>query len=782
MKLHTIAESKYSLSHFLGEKMNRQGVKNNKDVRSRGFGADALLGVLRAFAVFSLIVLAGMVDLESLHAQTNDDCLACHSDNGLTMEKKGKEVSLFVDGAILAKSPHTKLACIACHTGFDAENVPHKETIEPVNCLTCHKNAPLKHTFHPQMLRASGRNGAPGVSCKQCHGTHDVVSPKVPGSKFHSSNLTESCGTCHADVKHTFETSAHAQAFAQGVTGAPSCITCHSNGMLKVDPEKEIAPQKIAQEKKCLSCHLDDPDVRARTSPSAGFIAAYEKSVHGKALLEGNGTAANCGDCHGSHEMKKGSDPSSKVSKAHIPETCGKCHGEIATEFAASVHGQAGLKGIADAPVCTDCHGEHNILSPSDPRSPVAPLNVSGQVCAPCHGSVKLTQKYGISSNRFDTFSDSYHGLAVKAGSVEAANCASCHGVHTIKPSSDPTSMVHKENLATTCGKCHAGANERFAIGAVHVAVTQQEEPILYWIETAYIIMIISVVGGMFVHNAADFYKKARRRLLIRRGQMAEEHVGHSLYLRMTLSERLQHGSLLVSFTVLVVTGFMLRYPDAWWVASIRSLSDSVFDLRSLLHRTAAVVMIAASVTHLYYLFFTQRGKELLRDLLPKLQDARDAVTVLKYNFGFSKTKPRFGRFGYIEKSEYWALVWGTVIMAATGFVMWFDNTFIGLFTKLGYDIARTIHFYEAWLATLAIIVWHFYYVLFNPDIYPMNLAWLTGSITETEMAEEHPLELEAMKRKEMLGEIVVEEGETSETEKEDDEAKDGESKQKKKK
>ncbi|HET7453447.1 MAG TPA: cytochrome b/b6 domain-containing protein, partial [Thermoanaerobaculia bacterium] len=110
------------------------------------------------------------------------------------------------------------------------------------------------------------------------------------------------------------------------------------------------------------------------------------------------------------------------------------------------------------------------------------------------------------------------------------------------------------------------------------------------------------------------------------------------------------------------------------------------------------------------------------------------------------KERPRFGRFSYAEKTEYWALVWGTIVMTATGIVMWFDNTFIGLLTKLGYDVSRTIHFYEAWLATLAIIVWHLYFVIFNPDEYPMNLAWLTGVLSEREMTEEHPLELERLR------------------------------------
>lgn len=696
----------------------------------------------------------------SVSAQTKVDCLACHSDQGLTMERKGREVSIFVDKAVLKKSAHQKLSCIGCHTGFDAENIPHKEKIEPINCMTCHSNAPRKHAFHPQMLKAKGRNGTQGVSCKQCHGTHEVISPKVPGSKFHTTSLVQSCGACHAHVKHTFETSAHAKALAEGIKSAPNCLTCHNNGISKVHKEKDVAQQKIAQEKKCLSCHLDDPEVRAKTALSAGFIAAYEESVHGAALLKGNGNAANCVDCHGSHEMKKSLDPSAHVNKMHIPETCGQCHSEISHEFRESVHGKALTKGNKDAPACTDCHGEHNILSPHDPRSPVAPLNVSGKVCSPCHSSLTLSQKYGITADRYKTFSDSYHGLALRAGSVEVANCASCHGVHNIKPSSDLASTVNKANLAQTCGKCHPGANERFAIGSVHVVIAQQEEPVLYWIATAYIILIVTVVGGMFIHNVLDFIRKSRRKLLIRRGLAAEEHMGHSLYLRMTLSERLQHGTLAVSFILLVITGFMLRYPDAWWVVAVRGLSDSVFDLRSLLHRIAAVVMVAASLYHIFYVAFTQRGRELVKALLPRVQDVRDAIAVMKYNLGFSEQKPRFGRFSYIEKSEYWALVWGTIVMALTGFIMWFDNTFIGLFTKLGYDVARTIHFYEAWLATLAIIVWHFYYVIFNPDIYPTNLAWLTGTITEAEMAEEHPLELEEIKRREMLQEIEISEEE----------------------
>jgi cytochrome b subunit of formate dehydrogenase len=214
----------------------------------------------------------------------------------------------------------------------------------------------------------------------------------------------------------------------------------------------------------------------------------------------------------------------------------------------------------------------------------------------------------------------------------------------------------------------------------------------------------------------------------------------------MTVNERLQHAALMVSFFFLVVTGFMLRFPDVWWVVVIRGWSVHFFAGRSLIHRGAAVAMVVGGVWHAIYLVATPRGRQLVRDLWPRWQDVTDALGVLRYNLGLARTKPRFGRFSYIEKAEYWALIWGSVIMTGTGAFLWFENTFIGLLTKRGYDISRVVHFYEAVLATLAIVVWHFYFVIFNPDVYPMNLAWLTGRISEKEMHEDHPLELEQIK------------------------------------
>lgn len=682
-------------------------------------------------------------------AQSNEDCLMCHDDDTFTMDKNGKEISIYVSEAKFSSSSHSKLKCISCHTNFDPEEIPHSDNITPKACGDCHQKQIVKHLFHPHLLKATGKEKEKDVNCLNCHDNHYTKDPKSAGEKWSAENLPFSCGQCHSEIKDKYLASEHYSAFKEGMLGAPNCLHCHKNPIARVHSTEDTASVKIAQEKLCLSCHLDSPEVRARTAPSAGFITMYEKSIHGSELNSGNSKAANCVSCHGSHQVSKSSNSSSPTFKENIPKTCGKCHSNISKEYLESIHGVALERGVTGAPACTDCHGEHNILKHNNPESPVAFQNLSREVCSPCHSSLKLSTKYGIVSDRFETFSDSYHGLAIEGGSVAVANCASCHGSHNIKPSSDSTSTINKNNIVKTCGGCHKGANTNFTIGKIHITRQDESEPIIYFIASMYISLIFVVIGLMFIHNLIDFFRKSKIKKMKQRGLIREERHGHSLYLRMTLNERIQHATLAISFLMLVITGFMLSYPNSWWVSHIRDISSGAFEARSLLHRISAVVMVAISLYHIYYIFFTTRGRELIKDLLPRYQDIRDAVDVAKFNLGISKIKPKLDRFSYIEKAEYWALIWGTIVMTATGIIMWFDNTFMGILTKLGWDIARTVHYYEAWLAFLAIVVWHFYFIIFNPDAYPMNLAWWKGTITEEEMAEEHPLELERIKAKE---------------------------------
>jgi formate dehydrogenase gamma subunit len=684
-----------------------------------------------------------------LVAQTKEQCLACHAEQSLSMEKNGKTVSLFVNETSFKKSAHGDLECVACHESFKPDDIPHAKRIKQVDCLNCHDGEKFAHyneSVHERLTNA----GRPAAQCADCHSTHTIQKISDKDSLARKEFGVGICTKCHNETKSTYLASSHGVALETGIKGAPTCIDCHGEHGVQSSTAEGANTSRKKVAAMCLSCHLDNPEVRAKVGPSAGFVLSYEKSVHGQAVQHGNDMAATCTDCHGSHEMRKGADPSSKVAKKHMAETCGQCHADVEEQYKYSIHGKAIAAGVEASATCTDCHGEHNILAHTDERSPVSAKNVSAKVCSPCHASVKLTEKYGLASDRFQSFADSYHGLANEAGSVQVANCASCHGVHDIKPSSDSTSRIHPKNLVQTCGTCHPGANENFTKGSVHVIATSGQDKVLYFVATSYIILIVVTIGGMFFHNILDFIKKSKRKLMLRRGLIKHHEVGQRLYLRMSLSERIQHGLLVISFTTLVVTGFALKFPDAWWVAPVRNLSPVMFELRSILHRVAGVLMVLASLYHVYYVFFVPRGKQLLRDMLPDRSDITGVINVMKYNLGMAKEKPLFGRFSYVEKAEYWALIWGTFVMAVTGFILWFDNTFIGLLTKLGWDVARTIHYYEAWLATLAIIVWHFYFVIFNPEVYPLNLAFWKGTLTEEEMMEEHPLELERLRQQEI--------------------------------
>src|SRR5204863_5438743 len=170
-------------------------------------------------------------------------------------------------------------------------------------------------------------------------------------------------------------------------------------------------------------CHAS-PEIAKRTGVHlVQPLAAYGQSVHARALEQGK-NAASCTSCHGSHDILPASSPQSRVNHQRVPATCGTCHGEVAKIFATSVHGQAAARGVREAPVCTDCHGEHRILSPNEAGSPVFATNLPKMTCGRCHGDIRVTEKFGLAANAVSAFEDSYHGLAGRAGNRTVANCA----------------------------------------------------------------------------------------------------------------------------------------------------------------------------------------------------------------------------------------------------------------------------------------------------------------------------------------------------------------------
>jgi cytochrome b subunit of formate dehydrogenase len=243
--------------------------------------------------------------------------------------------------------------------------------------------------------------------------------------------------------------------------------------------------------------------------------------------------------------------------------------------------------------------------------------------------------------------------------------------------------------------------------------------------------MIFAVIGGMVLHNLIIW----RRKAILRRDAYPRTVT------RMNPSQRWQHLTLLLSFFTLVITGFALKYPDSF-LSLIPGMGER---FRPIIHRIAGVIMIGAGVYHFVYLMLTRDGRKLVLDLLPEPKDATDAFGVMRYYLGLGGSKPEFKRFTYAEKAEYWALVWGVFVMAATGIALWAKVAVGDRFPRWWLDVATAVHFYEAILATLAIIVWHFYQIFLDPDVYPMNWAWWDGKVSAHHYQEEHGLDSEAL-------------------------------------
>lgn len=574
---------------------------------------------------------------------------------------------------------------------------------------------------------------SPQLQCEGCHASGKTL-PYLGGALFHTKP--------HADYDHGF----HAAAIRNRGKGA-TCLDCHTtNGDMSTilaasDSKSTINRAKIAET--CGRCHGDKSMMLGSGISDRPFLS-YRESVHAKAIARGNMTAAVCTDCHNSHDILPASNAQSSIARVNVPTTCGKCHQTESAEFVQSIHGQASVRGVSRSPVCTDCHGIHKIEAPLEQSTAIASTAVGTDSCAKCHEGVALTQEFGVSGERVTSYKESYHGLASQAGSKVVANCSSCHGVHDIRPSSDPKSMINAGHLTQTCGQCHVGASENFTKGRIHLtsALTSGVPDDMAIVGTSvvrriYLPLIVLVIGGMVAHNALVWRKKvAEKRKNERR-----------TIVRLTPNQRLQHWLLLSSFIVLVFSGFALQYPNSWlaWL-----LGSNEF-LRRILHRVAAVIMLVTGTYHVLYLALSSEGRQWVKDMLPRLKDVKDVVQNFGFYLGLKPTKPRMERFGYAEKAEYWAVVWGTLIMGLTGLMIWFKIGVFGFLPRWWIDIALAIHFYEAILATLAIIVWHFYQVIFDPAVYPINLAFLDGRVSEEFYQEEHELDYDRIKKSEHL-------------------------------
>ena len=673
----------------------------------------------RVAVIYLALILTSA--LAAAAAAGDQECLACHGEAGMKSDA-GKSIS--IDPAKHAASAHGVLGCKDCHTAI--KEFPHPAKIAKVQCATCH--ADEAKSFPASVHSVLGES-----ACATCHGSvHELTTAEklIPGK----------CTECHAEQAKDLASSIHGQAAKSGDPDAPKCVSCHGPiHAVKESSEADATNARKNMADTCAKCHSDAGFLSRHKIPVAHPVASYKQSVHARAVALGK-EAATCSSCHGSHDIYPATDQRSKVNHWKVPGTCAQCHKEIAREFNESVHGEAVKNGVRDAPVCIDCHGEHLIMDPSNPASPLNAENVSAQTCGRCHGDPRLALRYELPVDRLTSYAASYHGLALQEGKVTAANCASCHGVHAILRSSDPRSTVNPANLRKTCGQCHQGVAEaKFTVGPIHVQTgAGPNNPVVEWIRWTYWVLIPVTLGFMLLHNLLDFLSK-----LIRRRPRRES--GETV-LRMNLGFRIAHWGIMVSFPTLAFTGFALKYPEFWWSKPLL-LWESAAGWRGGLHRTAAVVMLLAIVYHCVHLARNKRDRSFLWAMIPTIRDATDMVQVFRYNLGLTKQEPKFAKFNYAEKVEYLAFMWGSVVMAVSGFLLWFNNFALRHYPKWVTDAATAVHWYEAILATFAIIIWHFYMVIFDPMVYPMDTAWINGKIPADHYRHSRPEYFRALER-----------------------------------
>ncbi len=692
---------------------------------------------------------------------TKASCLACHGESAHAVEAAkfsfGRQLSTCnschkdvvesfrndIHQRLKSKVGNNAPDCIQCHTSHQVKRVSTVVNKSEYYCSSCHVEEKQADDYH------SG-NFVSSETCADCHDTEAMtndlaksVHPELACSDCHSlvaNNLTAheqdpefatvtNCSTCHTEVAEEHQNSIHGEALLQGIEEAANCASCHGSHNILSAGDQNSTVHSSNVSGTCGSCH-DDPEFAKKFDMSASLPGSmYEKSVHGKFVDNENRSAATCVSCHGIHNIKSRLHAESKINILNLPETCAQCHESEVYEYQNSVHWFRARRGVREAPSCNDCHNEHSIAEITNGDQFSNRLAIQRNTCERCHEGTRLADKFGKTGNQVEEYRDSYHGLAASRGYKDAALCVDCHNTHSILRSSNEDASTHKDKVTETCARCHENATVIFSQSYSHQTASDEARAVEDFVDVVYFWLIVVIIGGMVIHNLLIFvYEFKKKRSTVKK---------QTSFPRMTKNEIIQHILLLSSFIALAVTGFALKYTNSFWAEGLLELGMTEA-VRKLIHRVSAVVMMVLGLYHIVYLFVTPRGRNVLKNLMPNLGDITSLVQNLKYYLGLSKIHPKFGKYDYAEKAEYWALIWGTLVMGVTGIILWFP-TLVGDWAPVWLiKVAEIIHFYEAVLATLAIIVWHWFFVMFRPSQYPMSFAWISGTVPLKEYREHH--------------------------------------------
>ncbi|KXK55514.1 MAG: Formate dehydrogenase-like protein cytochrome b subunit [Chlorobi bacterium OLB5] len=479
---------------------------------------------------------------QSIHAKNNVTCESCHGGGHKVKNISKGEIALTcgkchgdheknfrnsIHMTVMKEGNKNAPTCTDCHGSHKI--IRGKISVESESCLKCH----LDETKFPGDEKGSARFVAhyktsihaavekegllEAAGCVDCHGNHMVQEPDNPKASTNRARLMETCGKCHKETVEHFKKSKHGQELAKGNDKAPTCTDCHGEH----DIQSTLLSNdfsKINLTDKCLSCHKDGKIPHKNFKGEEELITGYEKSVHYTALKDGNFDAPTCYQCHGAHEMESADNPASLIHKKNIAKTCGQsgCHTQQLGEFTGSIHETGVNKDNKDAPTCNNCHGNHGIVTKNiDNKLEKAKDLVN--LCSNCHASVELIERNELPTLVAETYNESFHGLAIRGGGKEAANCESCHSHHNVRPSTDSLSTISKNNLPKTCGNCHPGATEVLFTKKIHITNPEEDSPATFWITRIYMFMIFGLISFMLMHNILDLRRKLQHRKLLKK-------------------------------------------------------------------------------------------------------------------------------------------------------------------------------------------------------------------------------------------------------------------------
>jgi len=373
-----------------------------------------------------------------------------------------------------------------------------------------------------------------------------TTTPQTPHSGNDTGNISTNCLMCHSYdglqgvAENGDSVSLHVDGgqVADSVHGKADlgCVACHA--------DITGYPHGNTGQIGCSQCHGNGSDYTLPVSVTLPYASGREMtlalnetcrrcheeqftntqdSAHTHVLASGNEDAPVCTDCHGSHDIHRPDQP--KSQEALI---CAKCHEAVYSSYKTSVHGQALINDEnPDVPTCVSCHGVHNIQGPRDKSF----RDDSITTCGGCHANKELMAKYGISADVFQTYLDDFHGRTVNLTREEAnalpsnkAVCYDCHGIHNILPPDNPESSVNPANLMKTCQQCHADANSRFPSAWLgHKVPSFQSSPALYGVTLFYKLVIPATLGFFAVYIGLDWRKRRQDHRVVIRRALSEE-------------------------------------------------------------------------------------------------------------------------------------------------------------------------------------------------------------------------------------------------------------------